>query len=82
MKKTYCDNCGEELPENTDGYTYGFDSCESEICQAKLTIRAVRENWTKPFIALQPSQAQVDEARKILGIKKPIEALCTGGYKP
>ena len=66
MKKIYCDNCGKETSECMT--VFGYDVCDSVICDARLTIRAEKERFAYPYNALIPTKKQIKEAQEILNV--------------
>ena len=66
MQITYCDWCGEPLPEHYLRTMFGFDCCRSDFCGAFLTIKAAYENPGKPYSSLIPNREQILEVYAIL----------------
>lgn len=65
MIKIYCDSCSTELIYYVENKIFGYDCCQSPICEAKLTIEAER-NYKALSSSLIPTAEQVKEAEEIL----------------
>jgi len=62
--KVFCDSCGKEIGKNFSGDIFGFDYCGDVLCEARLVLRASKENYAKPYSNLIPTEEQINKAKR------------------